>query len=170
MDARSRWRLVRIAATFAALSFAWLLFSGELSLPYLTAGLLCALLIAAATYDVFIEEHEAARSALLPRFVPALLFPFTLIAAMYSASFRVLASVVTGRISPRVVHFRSRMRSDLARVVLAEAITFTPGTITIELDEDHFVVHWLNSTTSHSTRAGAEVKGDLERAIGRIWI
>lgn len=169
MRAELRWRLVRIAATAAVLFCFWLLFSGSLSPLGAAAGAVCSLAIAAATYDVFIERHEAGRRAVFPRALPSLLFPFALVGAMYASSLRLIRSVATGRVSPKVVHFRSRLRSDLARVVLAESITFTPGTITLELDEDHFVVHWLNATTRHSARAGAEVKGTLETLIGRMW-
>jgi len=167
---RSLWKLIRVAATFAVLAVLWLLFSGSLEPAAIFAGLCCSLLIASISYDSFIEEHEAARNSIFPRLLPTLAYPFVLVAAMYASSAKVLASVVTGRVNPRVVHFRSRLRSDLARVALAEAITFTPGTISMDLDEDHFVVHWLNATTRHSARAGDEVKGTLEAAIKRIWV
>lgn len=170
MDPRTRWRLVRVAATSGALLACWLLFAGNLSALTLLAGVLCSLIIATATYDVFIEDYEVARRSVVPRPLPTLLFLFRLVAEMYASSFRTLRSVLTGVATPRIVHFRSRLHSDLARVVLAEAITFTPGTITLELDEDHFIVHWLHATTRHSARAGEEVKGALERSIGRIWM
>ncbi len=169
MDRGFKWRLLRLAITFTVLAVAWFLFSGSLAPTYIAAGLLGALGIGLLSYDVFIEDYEAARRAVIPRFLPALLYPLRLTLAMYASSFRVLRAVIDGRVSPRVVHFRSKLRSDLARVVLAHSITFTPGTITLDLDEDHYVVHWLFATTRHSGRAGEEVKGDLERAVGRIW-
>ena len=159
-----------MAQTFIALGLFWLLFSWSLAPAVLVSGALFSLMIAVISYEVFIEEHEAARHAVLPRIVPAILFPFRLVAAMYMASFRTFGSIVTGRIEPRVVHFRTRLRSDLARVTLAEAITFTPGTIALELDEDHIIVHWLNATTRHSAQAGETVKGRLEAAIRRVWL
>lgn len=169
MDARGRWRLIRIFAAFLFLSVAWFAFSASFAPFSLAVGLFGSFAIAFEVYDVFIEEHEAARRSFLPRLFPALVFPFLVAAAMYAAAFRVARSVITGKVAPRVVHFRSRLRSDLARVVLAESITFTPGTIVLELDEDHYVVHWLNATTRHSTRSGAEIKGNLEDAVRRIW-
>ncbi len=169
MRTEARWRLVRILATAIVLFCFWILFSGRVSLGIAASGLVCALVIAASAYDVFIERHEAGRRAVFPRFLPTAAFPFVLIRSMYASSFRVLRIVLTGKATPRVVHFRSHLRSDLARVALAEAITFTPGTIALELDEDHLVVHWLNATTRHSARAGAEVKGSLEDHIGRMW-
>lgn len=170
MQPRDRWRLIRVAATMAVLTLFWLLLSGSLSGLSLAAGLACSLAIGLATYDVFIEDHEVAKRSVFPRVLPSLVFPAVLVVEMYVSSVRTLLSVLTGKVNPRVVHFRSRLRSDLARVVLAEAITFTPGTIALDLDEDHFIVHWLNATTRHSSRAASEVKGNLERAIGRMWV
>jgi multicomponent Na+:H+ antiporter subunit E len=170
MTARRLWKLIRVAATFAVLCVAWLFFSADWSAPSLAAGALCAALFALASYDTFIDEHEAGRNMVFPRALPALAYPFRLVAAMYASSARTLWALISGKASPRVVHFRTRLKSDLARVVLAEAITFTPGTIVIDLDEDHLLVHWLNSTTRHSRRAGEEVKGSLESVIGRLWV
>jgi multicomponent Na+:H+ antiporter subunit E len=148
----------------------WFLFAWDTSATAVVAGTLFAAFIAMVSFDVFIEEHEAARHSVMPRVVPAMAFLVTLVISMYAASFRTLGSIIGGRIEPRVVHFRSRLHSDLARVTLAESITFTPGTITLELDEDHFIVHWLNATTRHSAQAGEAVKGRLEEAIKRVWL
>ncbi len=170
MNPKSLWRLIRIAATFTVLVIVWFLFSGSFSAGSITAGLGCAALIALTSYGTFIDEHEAARHMIFPRILPALAYPFILVWAMYVASFKMLWMVLTGSIAPRIVHFRSRLKSDIARVTLAESITFTPGTISLELDEDHIIVHWLNATTRHSARAGDEIKGPLEAAVKRIWI
>lgn len=169
MDPRSRWRALRVFFTFCVLMVAWVAFSADFGAVGLCAGAVSSAVVALLAYGVFIEEHEAGRRAVLPRLIPAFIYPFILIFSMYAAAFKVLGKVITGSVRPGVVHFRSRLRSDLARVVLAEGITFTPGTIVIDLDEDHYVVHWLDAPTRHSTRAGIEVKGPLEAAIRRIW-
>jgi multicomponent Na+:H+ antiporter subunit E len=75
-----------------------------------------------------------------------------------------------GKIDPGIVHFRTRLKSDLARVILTNSITLTPGTITLDLNDDHLVVHWLDAKTSHSGYAGEMIKGRFERMLKRIWI
>lgn len=169
MDAVRRWKRLRIAITFVALFVAWLVFTVNPAPASLAAGLAVSFLIAWGSYSVFIEDYEAGRRSLFPRLLPALAYFFLLIASLYASSARVLVAVITGRCSPRVVHFRTRLRADLARAVLAESITFTPGTIVLELDEDHLVVHWLFATTRHSARAGEEIKGRFERLLRRVW-
>lgn len=47
---------------------------------------------------------------------------------------------------PLIVKFRSGLTTQTARVLLANSITLTPGTITISLDNDIFTVHCLDAS------------------------
>jgi len=89
---------------------------------------------------------------------------------VYVASFQTAFAVLRGKYYPRVVHFRTRLNSDIARSVVAGSITLTPGTITLELTEDHLVVHWLNASTTHSRFAGNIIKGSFEKLLKRVWV
>ena len=94
---------------------------------------------------------------------------FILLYKLYVSSFQVFLSMITRRYNPRVVHFRTRLRSEIARSAVATSITMTPGTMTLELDEDHLVVHWLDSKTTHSRYAGELIKGGFEGVLRKIW-
>jgi multicomponent Na+:H+ antiporter subunit E len=48
--------------------------------------------------------------------------------------------------APRIIRFRTGLRTETARVVLANSITLTPGTITVSLDRDIFTVHCLDAS------------------------
>ena len=170
MTAELRWKAVRIAATSIYLLAAWLLLTGTIDARSLLAGAGISLAVSCATYDLFFHQGEAHRSILFPRIHLLLLFLLVVLFKMYVASFEVMADMIRGRINPRIVHFRTRLKSDLARVALANAITLIPGTITLLLDDDHLVVHWLNARTTHSGYAGKLIMGRLERLLGRIWM
>jgi multicomponent Na+:H+ antiporter subunit E len=81
-----------------------------------------------------------------------------------------LKAVFTRKANPRIVHFRTRLKSDLARMTLANSITMTPGTITLDLNDDHLTVHWFFCDTNHAKAAGEEVKGRIEKFIGNVWL
>jgi multicomponent Na+:H+ antiporter subunit E len=89
---------------------------------------------------------------------------------MYISSFQVVWKIIRGRYNPRIVHFRTRLSSDLARTILANSITMTPGTITVDMNDDHLIVHWLDAPTTHSRYAGELIKDRMERMLARIWI
>lgn len=46
-------------------------------------------------------------------------------------------------IDPRITSFESYLESDIARTVLANSITLTPGTVTVDIDGSRFYVHCL---------------------------
>lgn len=170
MDVQDRWRIVRIALTSLYLMVGWILFSGTLSPRSLFVGGIFSFLVSLLTYEVFIDDTEAARRALLPRIHWAIFYLGYLLLDVYVASFRVLAMILRQRIQPRIVHFRTRLHSDIARMILAQSITLTPGTVVLDLTDDHFVIHWLNAETTHSRHAGERIKGRMEAFLQRIWI
>ena len=47
-------------------------------------------------------------------------------------------------IKPRLIFFKTNLKTGAARVVLANSITLTPGTITVALNDDVFCIHCLN--------------------------
>jgi multicomponent Na+:H+ antiporter subunit E len=170
MTVRTKWAIVRFGITTVTLMLGWLLFTWSLDLGSVLAGLGASVLVALLTYPIFIEETEAGRRSHLPRIHFLLIFLAVLIFNMYLASFQVLWQVIRGRYSPGVVHFRTRLRTDIARVALTSAITLTPGTVSILLDDDHLIVHWLNSRTTHSRYAGKLIKGTYEELLKRVWL
>lgn len=165
-----KWKLVRILFTTVWLFGGWLLYTGSFEPVSLGLGVVASFLVAIATYDLFIAEHEAAKKGLLVRIHYGILYLLYLLAQMYLASFTVLFNILRGNINPRVVHFRTRLHSDLARALLATSITLTPGTIAIDLQEDHLIVHWLDAKTIHSKYAGTLIKGKLETILSRVFL
>ncbi len=66
-------------------------------------------------------------------------------------------------VSPRVVKFRTGLKSDFAKFLLANSITITPGTITVKILGDVFYVHAI------SAEAAAGLDGGMERRIAAIF-
>ncbi len=169
MDVFLKWKIVRIILTALYLMVGWILFTGNLALFSLFLGVIFSFIVAFITYSIFIEETEAARRHLLPHIYFLSVYFLVLLFKIYAASFKMVFDVIKGDINPRIVHFRTRLKSDLAKVILANSITLTPGTITLDLDEDHLVVHWLNAKTTHSHYAGKLIKEHFESWLRRIW-
>lgn len=170
MTPAQKWKIVRIVLTTIYLFVGWLVFTGTFAPYSLLMGLCFSGLIALTTYSLFIHEYEADRRALLPHVHLLAVYAVVIIYKMYIASFKVLFNVLRGDINPRIVHFRTRLKSDLARFVLANSITLTPGTISVHLDDDHLIVHWLDASTRHSKYAGELIKGPFEKLLKRIFI
>ena len=64
--------------------------------------------------------------------------------ALFKANIDVAIRVITGKIRPGIVKITPDLKSDLARMILADSITLTPGTLTVDVDDDgSFYVHWI---------------------------
>ena len=72
------------------------------------------------------------------------LFPFFF--AMAKANVDVAYRVITGRINPAIVKIDPNLKTDMSVTILANSITLTPGTLTVDVDEktNELYVHWIN--------------------------
>ncbi len=81
-------------------------------------------------------------------FVLYLFLPF--LWGMIKANFDVAFRVITGKIRPGIVRIDSGLKGSLAQTMLANSITLTPGTLTVDVDDSGetgiFYVHWINVT------------------------
>ena len=170
MNTERAWKILRLILTASALFIVWMLFTGSVRPFSLLAGAAGSVFIAALTYDVFIARDQANLRYFIPNPIQLIIYLGVLVSALLHSSIRMLRAVMDGEVSPRIVHFRTRLRSDLARMVLANSITLTPGTITLDLNDDHLTVHWLFCNTTHMRSAGETVKGRLEQFLARVWL
>ena len=69
-----------------------------------------------------------------------------LIIEVLKANRQVLHFIMTPKyqVEPQIVHFTSNLKTETARVILANSITLTPGTITVAMEEDELTVHALD--------------------------
>ncbi len=169
MTSATKWAIVRVLITTVYLMAGWILFTGSVSLESVLMGVAFAGVVALLTFDSFIVESEASWKSLVPRLHWAVAYLALLLWKIYQSSFAVAWLILSGRYQPRVVHFRTRLRSDIARAALATSITVTPGTVTLEMNEDHLIVHWLDASTSHSRYAGKLITGWMEPALRKLW-
>jgi len=155
--------------TFFFLFALWLLFTFNLDPFSLLLGGLFSLTIALFTHDLFIEKEEKIHKGILPRFEFFVLYVFVVFWEIYVASFNVVYQVITMKINPGIVKIRTRLKSKLAQALLANSITLTPGTVSIDLQEDYLHVHWLVVKTDNSHKAARMIKGSYEAQLRRIF-
>ncbi|MFW6126292.1 MAG: Na+/H+ antiporter subunit E [Chloroflexota bacterium] len=66
--------------------------------------------------------------------------------AMAKANIDVAYRVITGRINPGIVRISPKLETDASLTMLANSITLTPGTLSVDVDEENndLYVHWIN--------------------------
>lgn len=92
-----------------------------------------------------IENVEARGMFTLKKIIYIIEYLFLLIKEIVIANFQVAKIVLSKNIdiSPNVIRFKTDLKKDLFKTILANSITLTPGTLTIEVNGDEFIVHCL---------------------------
>lgn len=140
---------LRTLALFVILGAFWLFLSGEvtaLNLVMMTLAVSLVLYLNPARPFGPDARGRPIRAADPPRGVYhgvryAVWLLYEVVTANVDVAYRVLHPRMP--IDPGLLQFRVRMPSDLGRVLVANSITLTPGTVTIELEDGEYVVHAL---------------------------
>lgn len=147
--------------TFVLLLAFWLVLSGHYDLFHVASGLLCAGLVTALSGDLLsLGGRETGLNVWrFITYLPWLLYQIVL------ANVHVVSLIfVPKEIRPQVVRFRTTLTSDLARTTLGNSITLTPGTVTMDIVDDEFVVHALSDKVARDL-----LTRDMERRVARIF-
>ncbi len=83
-----------------------------------------------------------------------------LLIEIFKSAIAVYKSVYSRKIEiqPQMVFFDVDIKSEFLRFVLANSITITPGTITVDVDENHFCVHALDYTLAEGIEDSVFIK------------
>ena len=153
---------------FAALFGLWLLLSGHYSPLLLALGALSSAVVVAIVHRLDLADEEGVPLTCLPllwRFWP------WLTGEIVKANLDVMRRIVSPRldISPQIFHFTPSQTTATGLVTHANSITLTPGTVTVEIEEDgRFLIHALTREFAEgvAAEAGAErVEGEMGRRI-----
>ncbi len=140
----------------------WLLLSGYFEPLLIIFGVLSCLAVVAIAGRMDVVDREGHPIHLGWRIL--LYWPW-LTWQVILANLDVVRRVLDPRlpISPCVVRLKPSQKSDLGRVIFANSITLTPGTVSIDVTRDHILVHAL------STAAAEELEGgDMDRRVARV--
>ena len=123
----------------------WILLNGKFTLEIFLFGLV----IAAAVYAFICRymDFSLKKDFLLCRSAGFLILYFlVLLREIFLANINVLKLIYSPKYEPEpgYVRFRTDLKTRLCRVLLANSITLTPGTITVSVEGDAFCVHCLD--------------------------
>lgn len=135
------WDVVPLSILLFAL---WVVFTAKTNWHHLLLGAVVSVFIAFLSYLLLagrLDPHLNAGVAIRFPVFSAILF-WEIIKANWDVLKRVLAPSFP--ISPQIVAFESYLESDIAKTVLANSITLTPGTVTVEIEGSTYYIHCLS--------------------------
>jgi multicomponent Na+:H+ antiporter subunit E len=147
----------------------WVLLFWSLDPWVLGAGAFFALIVGTLLGDIY---PDGLPKALSPRrWLFALIYlPYFLyycVRANVDVALRVIHPDVP--IRPGIVKVRTTLTGEMAKTFLANSITLTPGTLTVDIDGQDLYVHWINVDTDDLARRSAEICGRFEPLLRRIF-
>lgn len=138
----------------------WMLLSGVYEPFFFFLGILSVVIVVAIAWRMDVvdrEAHPIHMSMLLPGYW-LWLFKEILLANI-DVTKRIIAPSLP--IEPRVFRVKPTQSDELGKVIYANSITLTPGTVTIDIDDDgDLVIHAL----SESAAADLET-GEMDRRV-----
>jgi multicomponent Na+:H+ antiporter subunit E len=153
----------------------WVLLTWNFSSGELTAGAVVSL--AAALFASRFMVHENAFHLLNPAklfgliYYVLVVFPVELIKANVDVAKRCFGGCKN--INPGIVKVPVDVESEYGQAMLANSITLTPGTITMEVTEEdgqnYYYIHWIDVTAPSGKEAGDAIKANLEKGVRRVF-
>lgn len=143
---------------FLALLILWLIFAGSLTVTNLVSGILVSgLLTLLCTKFLGYGTGRFLRS--LRKVGPFLGYLLFLLKEIFVSNLAVLGLIYRKKEpEPRLVRFRSGLKSEGANVLVANSITLTPGTFTVALEGDDFTVHALDRSLAEGIEKNAFIQ------------
>jgi len=119
--------------------------AGLWSIEEMLFGLILSLIAGFISHATFLKEDTRMVNPIRwVLFLVYLIGPFFV--ALAKANVDVAYRVITGKIKPGIVKIQPDLKTDLGVTMLANSITLTPGTLSVDVDEDNkeLFIHWIN--------------------------
>lgn len=132
----------------------WVLLSGHFTVLLLSFGVASSLLVVLIAHRMDVVDHEAVPLHLTFGLAGYLIW---LMGEIAKANYHVARVILTPSlpVSPQLIRVKATQTSDLGRVVHANSITLTPGTVSIEVEGDDILVHAITREAAAGTLEGA---------------
>ena len=146
----------------------WVIFNGRVTAEILITGILLSVML-----DIFVKHvmkirfSGAAFWKCLKLFPDIVFYAVVLLVEIIKANISITRLVLSPDINvePCLVRFRTPLKTSAARTALANSITLTPGTITVSLEGNEFLVHALNREIAEGLEGSI-----FERLLARMEV
>jgi multicomponent Na+:H+ antiporter subunit E len=149
--------------TFTVMLSFWVILSGMFDAFHLSLGVISCLLVTLFSGKMLFEglgvEVRARQIFGMLAYFPWLLWAIVL--SSLQVAYIVLHPQMLAKMEPQLIRFKTKLKSNFARVTFAQSITLTPGTITVSLQDDEMTVYALTKDAADS------LPGEMERRIAR---
>jgi multicomponent Na+:H+ antiporter subunit E len=157
-----------ITVSFALGLLFWLGLNSSFDTDILISGVLVSAIISL----FFVRKELFSDLKITPFSFVALIhwlfiFAIELIKSNIDVMFRVVSPKI--KINPAIVEVKTKLKSDLGRLALANSITLTPGTLTTDIKDDSLFIHWIDATATDIDGATKKIVTKFEKPLEVIF-
>ena len=104
-------------------------------------------------------------------FLYSLIFVFVFIKELIVSNLDVARRVVNPKlpIKPGIVKVKTKLNSKIAKTILANSITLTPGTLTVDIKDEYLYIHWIEITEDDLEGATKAIVEKFEKYLEVIF-
>jgi len=148
----------------------WPFVDGKIDLQVVIAGVIASAIVAVLFHEVFPKEHRVFLSPVrvfwLLVYLPV--FFYYMMKANLDVVYRALHPKMP--IKPGIVKIKTVLKTEAGITALANSITLTPGTLTVDLTEDGFLyIHWINVKSDDMEEATKVIARKFEWFLKKIF-
>lgn len=155
--------------TFLLLIAIWLLITSTLDPSMVITGIIVAGLVSllfARKSDLFTDLHLSPK-AMIYTVLYIFIFLGELVKSNLDVAWRVLSPTLP--IRPGIVKVKTKLKSRMGRMILANSITLTPGTFTIEITDEFLYIHWIDIVTKEQEDPTEHIVRKFEKYLEVIY-
>ena len=149
---------------FVLLFAFWLILNGQWTAEIAVTGLvICGLLY--AFLCAFMDYSPRREWALVRRLPRAVAYMAYLVGEVFKSGIATIRLIWSPRlvVQPEITSFHTRLKTGSGKVILGNSITMTPGTITVDVRDDLFLVHCLDEDFAQGLEGS-----EMEKRIMRL--
>jgi len=159
-----------IIAFILWLLLTWPVVDGQIDFQIVVAGLIASLIVAIMFHEILPEEHHVFISPVrifwFLVYIPV--FFYYVIKANLDVVYRALHPQMP--IKPGIVKIKTNLKTNSAITALANSITLTPGTLTVDLTDDGYLyIHWINVQSDDVEQATKFIAQRFEWFLKKIF-
>ncbi|USS41167.1 Na+/H+ antiporter subunit E [Thermococcus aggregans] len=162
-------RISRYIYTVLTLFVIWLFLTSSFDPQEVAIGAIFALIVGALTYEVFTERGlgnlSPKRVLYFIAYIPY--FLWAMIKANLDVAYRVLHP--KRPINPGIVECKTVLTNNVGKLALANSITLTPGTITLDVKGNRYFIHWIDVKDESVEGASEKITKPFEKFLKVIF-
>ncbi|MFP3872048.1 MAG: Na+/H+ antiporter subunit E [Candidatus Natronoplasma sp.] len=167
----------QMVITWVALFSFWMLVSASLHWENVLIGGLTTIAVSALMYNMITDDIRQSghviEKAIFLIFIYIPQYIFIMAFRLLESNFKVMKHAIFMDINPGIVKIDTELHSRTGVTILANSISLTPGTLTVDsdtkLDQSYLYVHWIDVETLRREKAGELIKGGLEEWLKKIF-